>query len=159
MFNIVLYQPQIPQNTGNIVRTAAVSGVKLHLIRPLGFSIDDRALKRAGLDYWNEAEIHVYENFDDFIKKNNINPGDDKVYLITTKASRTYTEFSFSEGDYFIFGSEDKGLDEYVHEMFPDKRLRIPMRDTEHARCLNLSNSVAIITYEALRQVNFYDLV
>lgn len=159
MFNIVLYQPQIPQNTGNIVRTAAVSGAKLHLIKPLGFFIDDRSLKRAGLDYWNEAEISVYENFDDFMEKNNITPSDERVYLITTKGSRTYTDFSFSEGDFFIFGSEDKGLDEYIHEMFPEKRLRIPMRDTKNARCLNLSNSVAIITYEALRQVSFGELV
>ncbi|MBR6800635.1 MAG: tRNA (cytidine(34)-2'-O)-methyltransferase [Eubacteriaceae bacterium] len=159
MFNIVLYQPQIPQNTGNIVRTAAVSGLKLHLIRPLGFFIDDKSLKRAGLDYWDEADISVYDNFDDFMAKNSITEGDERVYLITTKGSRTYTDFKFKEGDYFIFGSEDKGLDEYVHDLFPSHRLRIPMRDTEHARCLNLSNSVAIITYEALRQAGFTELV
>ncbi len=159
MFNIVLYQPQIPQNTGNIVRTCAVSGTRLHLIKPLGFFIDDRSLKRAGLDYWSEADISVYDDFTDFIQKNNIQKGDERVHLITTKGSRTYTEFSFREEDFFIFGSEDKGLDEFIHEMFPEKRLRIPMRDAPHARCLNLSNSVAVIVYEALRQVGFGELI
>ena len=159
MFNIVLYQPQIPQNTGNIVRTAAVTGAKLHLIKPLGFFIDDRSLKRAGLDYWEEADISVYEDFADFMQKNDIKENDKRVYLITTKGSSHYSDFSFRKGDYFIFGSEDKGLDENIHEMFPTNRLRIPMRNTEHARCLNLSNSVAIIAYEALRQTGFEDLV
>ena len=159
MFNIVLYQPQIPQNTGNIVRTAAVSGAKLHLIKPLGFFIDDRSLKRAGLDYWEEADISVYEDIYDFMEKNNITENDERVFLITTKSSKHYADFRFNKGDFFIFGSEDKGLDENVHRMFPNNRLRIPMRNTEHARCLNLANSVAIITYEALRQANFEDLI
>ncbi len=159
MFNIVLYQPQIPQNTGNIVRTCAVSGLSLHLIKPLGFHIDDKSLKRAGLDYWDEADINVYDDIYDFMDKNGLTAGDERVYLITTKGSETYTDFTYHKDAFFIFGSEDAGLDGYVHEMFPERRLRIPMRDTVHARCLNLSNSVAIIAYEALRQINFTELV
>ncbi len=159
MFNIVLYQPQIPQNTGNIVRTCAVSGISLHLIKPLGFHIDDKSLKRAGLDYWDEANISVYDDIYDFMQKNGISENDERVYLITTKGSKTYTDFNYHKDAYFIFGSEDKGLDEYVHDMFSDHRLRIPMRNTAHARCLNLSNSVAIIAYEALRQTGFGELV
>lgn len=159
MFNIVLYQPQIPQNTGNIVRTCAVSGIRLHLVRPLGFSVDDRSLKRAGLDYWQEADVSIYDDIYDFMEKNSIEENDERVYLITTKGSDVYTRYEYHKDAYFIFGSEDAGLDEYVHEMFPAKRLRIPMRNTSRARCLNLSNSVAIIAYEALRQAGFCELV
>lgn len=154
MFNIVLFSPEIPQNTGNIVRTCAVTDSTLHLIRPLGFSISDRYLKRAGLDYWSEADVRVYDDFDDFLNKN----PDARIYLITTKGDRNYTDFDFREGDYFVFGRETKGLPDYIHDMYPDTRLRIPMLDREHARCLNLSNSVCVILYEALRQQDFRNL-
>ena len=154
MFNIVLFNPEIPQNTGNIVRTCAVTGAHLHLIRPLGFSISDRYLKRAGLDYWEEATISVYDDFDHFLREN----GGARIYLVTTKGSSTYSDFEFEDGDFFVFGRETKGLTDEIHEMFPDTRIRIPMRDSKHARCLNLANSVCVILYEALRQQNFRNL-
>ena len=154
MFNIVLFSPEIPQNTGNIVRTCAVTGSVLHLIRPLGFSIRDKYLKRAGLDYWDEASIRVYDDFDHFLKENE----GARIYLITTKGNRNYTDFEFEDGDFFVFGQETKGLPDSIHDMFPDTRLRIPMLDREHARCLNLSNSVCVILYEALRQQDFNNL-
>ena len=151
MFNIVLFNPEIPQNTGNIVRTCAVTDTKLHLIKPLGFSIKDKYLKRAGLDYWDEATICVYENFEDFLMKNDVK----NLYLLTTKGDKNYTDFKFKENDYFMFGAETKGLPDYIHQKYPSTRLRIPMIPKENARCLNLSNSVAVLLYEALRQHNF----
>ena len=154
MFNIVLFSPEIPQNTGNIVRTCSVTGSVLHLIRPLGFSISDRSLKRAGLDYWDEADVRVYDDFSDFLEKN----PDARIFLITTKSDRYYNVFEFRDGDYFVFGRETSGLPDEIHEMFPERRLRIPMLDKKHARCLNLSNSVCVILYEALRQQNFKNL-
>ena len=154
MFNIVLFNPEIPQNTGNIVRTCAVTNSKLHLIKPLGFSIRDKYWKRAGLDYWNEANISVYENFDEFLEKNDIN----NLYLLTTKGDKNYSSFDFCDNDYFMFGSETKGLPDFIHEKYKDTRLRIPMIPKENARCLNLSNSVCVILYEALRQTGFKNM-
>ena len=155
MFNIVLYQPEIPANTGNISRTCAVTGTALHLIKPLGFSIDDKHLKRAGLDYWDLLDVYVYENLDEFLEKN----GDKRIFLITSKSSKPYDEFQFQDGDFFVFGRETKGLPESLHEKYPDTRLRIPMKDNPHARCLNLSNAAAIIVYEGLRQIGFPEFI
>jgi len=154
MFNIVLFNPEIPQNTGNIVRTCAVTDTKLHLIKPLGFSIDDKYLKRAGLDYWSEAKVFVYEDYEDFEKKNNI----ENLYLLTTKGDKNYSSFEFKENDFFMFGAETKGLPDYIHQKYKDTRLRIPMIQKDAARCLNLSNSVCVILYEALRQHDFESL-
>lgn len=154
MFNVVLYTPQIPQNTGNIARTCAVTGTKLHLIKPLGFLIDDRSLKRAGLDYWRDLDVQLYDSFEDFWEKK----GDSAVYLLSSKANRSYTDCSFRDGDYLLFGSETAGVPPKVHELLGENRFRIPMLDNEHARCLNLSNSVGIALYEALRQNSFFDM-
>lgn len=146
MFNIVLFEPEIPQNTGNIARTCAATGAKLHLIKPLGFSIDDKYLKRAGLDYWHLVEVIVYENIQDFYEKNK----DARIFYLTTKGSIRYDNVEFKDGDYLMFGPETRGLPEdLLHDNY-DKAIRIPM--IEEARSLNLSNSVAIVIYEAIRQ-------
>ena len=155
MFNIVLYQPEIPQNTGNIARTCVVTGAHLHLIKPYGFVINDRTIKRAGLDYWEYLNIHEYDDFDDFLKKNH----DACIYPVTTQANRFYTEMTYSNDDYFLFGRETSGLPSFIHKTYKENRIRIPMQNEEYARCLNLSNSVAIILYEALRQVNFSNMI
>lgn len=147
--NIVLVEPEIPPNTGNIARLCAAVGAELHLIKPLGFSIDDKHLKRAGLDYWHLLKVHVYENFEDF-QYNNPNG---KRYLSTTKATNHYTQVRFQEGCYLLFGKETKGLAPEILKLYPDDLIRLPMRD--EARSLNLSNSVAVVTYEVLRQWGF----
>lgn len=150
--NIVLFEPEIPANTGNIARTCTITGVALHLIEPLGFDISEKAVRRAGLDYWDMLDLHVYKNWDDFVCKNpNAN-----IYLSTTKGSVSYTEFKYKPNDYFVFGKETAGLPEYIHREYPDNRIKIPMG--KDFRSLNLSNSVAIVLYEALRQNNFFDL-
>lgn len=154
MINIVLYQPEIPPNTGNIARSCAITGSKLHLIKPLGFAIDDKHLKRAGLDYWDYLDLEIHENEDAFFKKY----GNEKLYFATTKATHYYDECAFEDGCYIIFGKETSGLPAHIHENYADRRFKIPMRKNEHLRSLNLSNSVAIILYEALRQNNFFDL-
>ncbi|MFN2363180.1 MAG: tRNA (uridine(34)/cytosine(34)/5-carboxymethylaminomethyluridine(34)-2'-O)-methyltransferase TrmL [Halarsenatibacteraceae bacterium] len=147
--NVVLVEPRIPQNTGNIARTCAVTGSSLHLVKPLGFSLKDKYLKRAGLDYWDDLDIHIHESFDDFLKKHQ----DDKLYLFSTKAAKTYTEEKFTGDEYLIFGKETAGLPEdFIKDNLPSS-LRIPMRD--YARSLNLANSVAIVLYEAYRQLDF----
>jgi len=151
--NIVLFEPEIPQNTGNIARTCAATGSKLHLIKPLGFSVSDKYLKRAGLDYWSLVDITYYENFEDFLSK----VGDAEVFISTTKESRYYTDVKFTNDCYIMFGKETKGLPDYVHEKFKNTRIKIPMINNPHARSLNLANSVNIIMYEALRQLNFPD--
>ncbi len=151
-FNIVLVEPEIPQNTGNISRTCAVTGCSLHLVKPLGFSIDERSLKRAGLDYWKYLDITVYENLDEFFEKNK---GGDFFYF-STKAPRSYTEVSYPEGAYLVFGKETKGLPEPLLEANLESSVRIPMMPT--LRSLNLSNSVAIAVYEAERQHEFSGL-
>ena len=150
--NIVLLEPEIPQNTGNIARTCAATGAALHLIRPLGFAIDDRKLKRAGLDYWHQLDITYYDNLDDFYAKH----PDAKVYYFSTKAQHLYTEVHYPDPVYIMFGKETKGLPEELLHANPDACVRLPMRDG--LRSLNLSNSVAIAVYEILRQGNFEDL-
>ena len=150
--NIVLHEPEIPQNTGNIARTCAATGAALHLIRPLGFTIDDRKLKRAGLDYWHQLDITYYDGLEDFYAKN---PGAE-VYYFSTKAPHLYSEIEYPNPVYIMFGKETKGLPEELLHNNPDRCVRLPMR--EGLRSLNLSNSVAIAVYEILRQGNFEDL-
>ncbi|MDF2677531.1 MAG: trmL [Bacillota bacterium] len=152
--NIVLFEPEIPQNTGNIARTCAATGANLHLIKPLGFSVEDKYLKRAGLDYWNLVNINYYENFEHFLQE----IGDAEVFIATTKESRIYTEVNYSNDCYIMFGKETKGLPDYVHEKYKNTRIKIPMVNNPHARSLNLANSVNIVMYEALRQLNFPNL-
>ncbi len=150
--NIVLHEPQIPQNTGNIARTCAVTGAALHLIKPFGFEITDRNLKRAGLDYWDKLEIYYYENLEDFFSRN----PDADVYYFTTKGKNVYSNISYPDNAYIMFGREDKGLPETLLHDNPEKCARIPMRN--ELRSLNLSNSVAIAVYEILRQWDFPNL-
>ena len=150
--NIVLVHPEIPQNTGNIARTCAATGAVLHLIRPLGFSLDDRYLKRAGLDYWHLMRYYVYDNEEDFFRQH---PGI-RCHYATTKAAKSYHEAVYEDGDYLFFGAETRGLPENLIAKAYDRCIRIPMR--EEARSLNLSNSVAIVLYEALRQTGFEGL-
>ena len=149
--NIVLFEPEIPQNTGNIARTCAATGSNLHLIKPLGFSVNDKYLKRAGLDYWSLVNITFYDNFEEFKKTAGNNP----VFISTTKESRFYTDVTYSDGCYIIFGKETAGLPDYIHSEYRENRIKIPMIDNEHARSLNLANSVNIVIYEALRQLGF----
>lgn len=151
--NIVLVEPEIPQNTGNISRTCAATGCHLHLIKPLGFSLADKYLKRAGLDYWSLMTYTVYENFEDFLEKN---PGAN-CYFASTKAAHSYCEVQYKPDDYLVFGRETKGLPEELLRNNYDRCIRIPMR--QEARSLNLSNSVAIVLYEALRQLDFPGLM
>lgn len=153
MFHIVLVEPEIPQNTGNIARTCAATGAVLHLVRPLGFAIHDRQLKRAGLDYWHLLDIRYYDNLEHFFAEN----AQGKFHYLTTKASRAYAEVSFADGDYLLFGKETRGLPEMLLQRNPERCLRIPMR--EGARSLNLSNSVAVTLFEALRQTEFHGLL
>ncbi len=150
--NIVLHEPEIPQNTGNIARTCAATGAALHLIRPLGFAIDDRKLKRAGLDYWHQLDITYYDGLDDFYAKN----PEAEVYYFSTKAPHLYTEIEYPNPVFIMFGKETKGLPEELLHDNPSRCVRLPMR--EGLRSLNLSNSVAIAVYEILRQGNFADL-
>ena len=152
MLNIVLVEPEIPQNCGNIARTCAATGCRLHLIRPLGFDISDKAVKRAGLDYWHLVDVRDYENLEDFFQKNEVK----QMWCLSTKAPRCYTEARFEEDCYLFFGKETKGLPEDFLEAHRESCVRIPMRS--QARSLNLSNSVAITVYEALRQLSFPDL-
>ena len=150
--NIVLHEPEIPQNTGNIARTCAATGASLHLIRPLGFEIDDKKLKRAGLDYWHHLDITYYDGLEDFYAKN----PDAKVYYFTTKAKNLYTDVNYPDPVFIMFGKETKGLPEaLLHENLASC-VRLPMRDG--LRSLNLSNTVAIAVYEILRQNHFEDL-
>ena len=154
MFNIVLVEPEIPYNTGNIARTCALTGSKLHLVKPLGFKTDDKHLKRAGLDYWHLLDITYYENIDDFLSQH----GDKRLFLATTKAQKIYSDFHYQEGDFFLFGKETAGLPQWLRERYAETCITIPMLDNPDARSINLSNSAAIILYEALRQVDFAGL-
>ncbi|MDD3394153.1 MAG: tRNA (uridine(34)/cytosine(34)/5-carboxymethylaminomethyluridine(34)-2'-O)-methyltransferase TrmL [Clostridia bacterium] len=147
--HIVLLEPEIPQNAGNIARTCAVTNSVLHLIKPLGFSVDDKYLKRAGLDYWNLLDIRYYENFQDFVEKNQ----GIRLWMATTKARHIYSDVAFEENDYMMFGRESAGIPEEILMAYEATTIRIPM--LEAARSLNLSNSVAIVIYEALRQQGF----
>lgn len=154
--HIVLYQPEIPPNTGNIARTCAATGTVLHLIKPLGFNIDDRSVRRAGLDYWDKVDIRLYDSLDDFMT----HLGQGQLYLITKFARQIYSEVDYRtpEGDiYLMFGRETTGLPAAFMRQHEDKCLRIPMDDT-HVRALNLSNCVALILYEVLRQKDFPNL-
>lgn len=152
MFNVVLVQPEIPQNTGNISRTCAVTGCKLHLVRPLGFSVDDRYLKRAGLDYWGELEISYYDSFEEL---ETCYPNA-RFWLLSTHATKSYAETEFHPGDFLVFGKETAGLGAELLSRRSRDAIRIPMRP--QLRSLNLSNSVAIVVYEALRQNGFSGL-
>jgi tRNA (cytidine/uridine-2'-O-)-methyltransferase len=151
--NIVLHEPEIPANTGNIGRTCVATGTRLHLIEPLGFQINEKAVKRAGMDYWSKLDVSTYVDYEDFIEKN---PGA-KIYYASTKAPRMYTEVEFEEDCFIMFGKESAGIPEEILVKHPDTTIRIPMLD--EIRSLNLSNSVAIILYEALRQNGFNNLV
>ena len=149
MLNIVLVEPEIPQNCGNVARTCAATGSRLHLVRPLGFDISDRAVKRAGLDYWHLVDVSDYENLEDFFRQNDVQ----RMWCLSTKAPRSYVEAGFEDGDYLFFGKETKGLPEDFLEAHRDSCIRIPM--LSEARSLNLSNAVAITVFEALRQLDF----
>ena len=149
MLNVVLVEPEIPMNTGNIARTCAATGSILHLIRPLGFDISDKAVKRAGLDYWHLVDVRVYDSLEDFFSQHR----DISLWCLTTKAPRDYAGAQFCDGDYLFFGKETRGLPEPFLEAHRERCVRIPM--VSEARSLNLANSVAIIVYEALRQQSF----
>ena len=153
MLNIVLHEPEIPQNCGNIARTCAATGAVLHLIRPLGFDISEKAVRRAGLDYWHLVDVRVYDNLEDFFSKNDVK----EFWCLSTKAPRCYTDVRFSDGCYLLFGKETKGLPEEFLDAHYENCVRIPMR--EEARSLNLSNAVAITVYEALRQLAYPNLL
>lgn len=147
--NIVLVEPEIPPNTGNVVRTAAATGFTLHLVRPLGFDISERSIRRAGLDYWDKADVRVHDSwqaFEETLLRN-------KAWFFTTKAAGTHCDASYQDGDYLIFGKETRGLDEDVLRRYRDRCLRVPM--LPGIRSLNLSNTVAVVVYEALRQEGF----
>ena len=152
MLNIVLVEPEIPQNTGNIARTCSVTGARLHLIRPLGFDITDKQLKRAGMDYWYDVDVTYYDNLQDFLDKHK----DDELFFLSTKSKQNHTEIKYPEDAYLLFGKESKGLPEWLLLENMDRCVRIPMR--ENIRSLNLSNSVAIAAYEYYRQRDFKDL-
>lgn len=149
MLNIVLLEPEIPANTGNIGRTCVAANVRLHLIEPLGFRLDEKSLKRAGMDYWQDLDVTTYINYEDFLEKN----PEAKIYMATTKAEKVYTEAAFEENCYIMFGKESAGIPEEILVKNKENCIRIPM--VGEIRSLNLSNSVAIILYEALRQNNF----
>lgn len=149
MLNIVLVEPEIPQNCGNIARTCAATGARLHLIHPLGFDVSEKAVKRAGLDYWHLVEVFEYENLQDFFARNQVK----QMWCLSTKAPRGYTEVAYENECYLLFGKETKGLPEDFLEAHRESCVRLPMR--QEARSLNLSNAVAITVYEALRQLEF----
>ena len=150
--NIVLFEPEIPANTGNIGRTCVATGTRLHLIEPLGFRLDEKAIKRAGMDYWEHLDVTRYIDFQDFMEKN---PGA-KIYMASTKAQKVYTEVNYEEDCYIMFGKESGGIPEEILLENQETAIRIPMLD--QIRSLNLSNSVAIVLYEALRQLNFSNM-
>ena len=150
--NVILHEPEIPANTGNIGRTCVATGTRLHLIEPLGFRLDEKAIKRAGMDYWQHLDVHRYMNFEEFREKN----PDAKIWMATTKAKRTYTEVEYGPDDYIMFGRESAGIPEEILVEHEEDCIRIPMLDG--IRSLNLSNSVAITVYEALRQISFPSL-
>lgn len=152
MLNIVLHEPEMPANTGNIGRTCVATGTRLHLIEPLGFKLNEKAVKRAGLDYWDKLDVMVYDDYEDFLNKN---PGA-RIYMATTKAHKTYTQVNYEDDCYIMFGKESAGIPEEILVNNEENCIRIPM--VGDIRSLNLSNSVAIVLYEALRQNNFADM-
>lgn len=151
-FHIVLVEPEIPANTGNIARTCAATGTHLHLVRPLGFDTDDRTLKRAGLDYWHSVKVHYHDSFQEV---RDAYP-EACFYYASTRATKVYSEFSYKDGDFFVFGKETKGLPQELIDANLETCIRMPMTDA--VRSLNLSNSAAIVVYEALRQIGFAGL-
>ena len=152
MINIVLLEPEIPANTGNIGRTCVATGSRLHLIEPLGFDISEKAVRRAGMDYWKDLDLHVYANYEEFLEKN---PGAE-IYMATTKAKHVYSDVTYPKDCYIMFGKESAGIPEEILQNHKDTCIRIPM--VGEIRSLNLSNSVAIVTYEVLRQKGFADM-
>ena len=154
--NVVLVEPEIPQNTGNIARTCAALGAKLHLVYPLGFSISEKQVKRAGLDYWDKLDIEEHNTFKDFLEK--YKPEEHNMFFVTTKGKKVYSEVNYADFDevFLLFGKETKGLPEDILKKYINKTIRIPMRET--LRSLNLSNSVAIVAYDVFRHVNFEGL-
>lgn len=152
MLNIILHEPEMPANTGNIGRTCVAAGARLHLIEPMGFRINEKSVKRAGLDYWDKLDVTIYDDYQDFLEKN----PDAKIYMATTKAHKTYTEVNYEEDCYIMFGKESAGIPEELLVDNEENCIRIPM--IGDIRSLNLSNSVAIVLYEALRQNNFTDM-
>ena len=152
--NIVMVEPEILQNTGNIARTCAATGARLHIVKPMGFNIDDKRLKRAGLDYWHYLDITYYENLEDFFSKN-----EGAFFYFTTKGRKAHSDVSYPDNCYLLFGKETKGLPETLLYNNPDTCVRMPMLNNERARSLNLSNTVAIATYEVLRQWGFPELL
>ena len=151
MIHLVLVEPEIPQNTGNIARSCALTGTKLHLVRPLGFSLEEKRLKRAGLDYWDKVDLEVHDSLEAFLEKY----GKKRLYLVTTKAKSSLYDKNYEEEVFFLFGRESAGLPEELHEAYSEDRVCIPMKTAPGLRSLNLSNAVAIVLYEALRQKNF----
>ena len=152
MLNIVLVEPEIPPNTGNIIRLCANTGAQLHLIKPLGFPLEDKSLKRAGLDYHEYANMKVHESWQDFLQQEK--PPQDRMFALTTKGTGTLLKCQFQENDYLVFGSETRGLSQEIRDQFlPENRVRLPMR--ANSRSLNLSNTVAVMVYEAWRQMDF----
>ncbi len=149
MINIVLHEPEMPANTGNIGRTCVATGAVLHLIEPLGFRINDKTVKRAGLDYWDKLDVRIYANYEEFLEKNK----GAKIYMATTKSKQTYCDVQYEDGCYIMFGKESAGIPEEILLENKETCIRIPM--LPEIRSLNLSNSVAIVAYEALRQLNF----
>ncbi|MGN0465746.1 MAG: tRNA (uridine(34)/cytosine(34)/5-carboxymethylaminomethyluridine(34)-2'-O)-methyltransferase TrmL [Lachnospiraceae bacterium] len=152
MINVVLLEPEMPANTGNIGRTCVATGTRLHLIEPMGFSISDKMVKRAGLDYWDKLDVRTYINFEDFLEKNS----NAKIYMATTKSKQTYTDVSYEEDCYIMFGKESAGIPEEILLENKENCIRIPM--LPQIRSLNLSNSVSIVVYEALRQLEFKNM-
>lgn len=150
MIHVALYQPDIPQNTGNIARTLAVTGGTLHLIRPLGFNMLDANLKRSGLDYWDYVKIILHDSYEDFLESVQL-----PIYLVTTKGDKLYSDIHYEEDVVFLFGSESKGVPEHVHERFKNNRITLPMRKVKGIRSLNLANTVCVLVFEAWRQRNF----
>lgn len=148
--NIVLFEPEIPQNTGNIARTCVLTNSKLHLIKPLGFSLDEKHLKRAGLDYWQYLDMEIHESYEEFREKYK----EGNFYFSTTKGSKIYTEIKYKQGDFIVFGKESAGLPDYIRNSNLDNLIRVPMLETS-TRSLNLSNTAAIVAYEIMRQMNF----
>jgi len=154
--NIVLVEPEIPQNTGNIVRSCGGVGANLHLVKPLGFSVEDKYLKRAGLDYWDKVTIKYYDSFDEVLQNATLDGKPHNFYYCSTKGVKLYSEIKYQDGDYLVFGKETKGLPEkLLHDNY-DRCIRIPMKPD--FRSLNLSNAVAIIMFEAAKQMNFKDM-
>lgn len=151
MLHIVLIEPEIPANTGNIGRTCLITGSVLHLVKPFGFSIDDKAIKRAGMDYWSSIDLKIYDSMAHFMEEH----GNKRLIMATTKTKRLYSEISYQPGDYLVFGPESRGIPEELLKKYAQTNVTIPMKSHPLARSLNLSNAVAVVAYEALRQNNF----